>query len=271
MSYQFIASSQNADGIVVVRINDPAHKNAVNFVMNRELSDELQRVEEDANARVLIITGEGPIFCSGGNIAQMTAQGKSLQPPDPTVREELFPHQADIRRVVMGLRSLSKPTIAAVNGPAVGSGLGIAAGCDMRIAARGARFGWVFVRRGIVPDDASLAMMPQIIGYSRAFEWGVTGRTLSCDEALRIGFVNEMVDADRLLPRCEELAREIIQNSPPITVQLFKLALTASLDQSLEEAVAFTAQAQHIARRSEDHSEALRAYAEKRRPVWKGR
>jgi len=80
-----------------------------------------------------------------------------------------------------------------------------------------------------------------------------------------------MVDADRLLPRCEELAREIIQNSPPITVQLFKLALTASLDQSLEEAVAFTAQAQHIARRSEDHSEALRAYAEKRRPVWKGR
>jgi len=271
MSYQFIDSSQSADGIVVVRINDPVHKNAVNFVMNRELADELRRVEDDSSARVLIITGEGPIFCSGGNIRQMTSQGKSLQPPDPTLREELRPHESDIRRVVVGLRTLSKPTIAAVNGPAVGSGLGIAAGCDLRIAARGARFGWVFVRRGIVPDDASLALMPQIIGYSRAFEWGVTGRTLDAVEAHRIGFVNEIVDSNDLLPRCEQVAREIIENCPPMTVQLFKLALTASLDQSLEQAVAFTAQAQRIARQSEDHTEALRAYAEKRRPIWKGR
>lgn len=271
MSYQFIATSQSAEGIVVVRINDPAHKNAVNFVMNQELAAEIRRIEEDSTARVLIITGEGPIFCSGGNIVQMTAQGKSLEPPSPTLREELYPHETDIRRVVVGLRSLSKPAIAAVNGPAVGSGLGIAAGCDLRIAARGARFGWVFVRRGIVPDDASLALMPQIIGYSRAFEWGVTGRTLDADEAQRIGFVNEIVDPERLLPRCEELAREIIENSPPLTVQLFKLALTASLDQSLEEAVAFTARAQRIARQTQDHTEALRAYAEKRRPTWKGR
>lgn len=271
MSYQFIASSQSADGIVLVRINDPAQKNAVNFAMNREFSDEIGRVEEDSAARVLIITGEGPIFCSGGNIKQMTAQGKALQPPDPTLREELYPHESDIRRVVVGLRSLSKPTIAAVNGPAVGSGLGIAAGCDIRIASRGARFGWVFVRRGIVPDDASLALMPQIIGYGRAFEWGVTGRTLDADEALRIGFVNEVVDPDQLLPRCEKLAREIIDNSPPLTAQLFKLALIASLDRSLEDAVAFAAQAQRIARQTEDHTEALRAYAERRRPVWKGR
>jgi enoyl-CoA hydratase/carnithine racemase len=271
MSYQFIVCSQSADGIVVVRINDPAHKNAVNFVMNQELATEIRRVEEDRSTRVLVITGEGPIFCSGGNIVQMTEQGKSLEPPSPTLREELYPHEADIRRVVLGLRALSKPTIAAVNGPAVGSGVGIAAGCDIRIAARGARFGWVFVRRGIVPDDASVVLMPQIIGYSRAFEWGVTGRTLDADEAQRIGFVTEVVDPERLLPRCEELAREIIAHGPPITVQLFKLALTTSLDQGLEEAVAFTARAQRIARQTEDHTEALRAYAERRRPMWKGR
>ena len=114
-------------------------------------------------------------------------------------------------------------------------------------------------------------LMPQIIGYSRAFEWGVTGRTLDADEAHRIGFVNEIVDPDDLLPRCEQIAHEIIENCPPMTVQLFKLALTASLDQSLEQSVAFTAQAQRIARQSDDHTEALRAYAEKRRPVWKGR
>ena len=157
MSYQFIRSEQDEDGIVVVTIDDPAAKNAVNWEMNQEIIAECVRIEADPTARVLIITGSGRIFCSGGNIKRMTAEGKSLEPPDPSLREEMFPHEADIRRVVIGLRRMSKPAIAAVNGPAIGSGIGIAAGCDIRIAASNARFGWVFVRRGIVPDDASLA------------------------------------------------------------------------------------------------------------------
>ena len=271
MSYRFIRSDQTTDGVVTVRICDPENKNAVNFVMNGELSDELARVEEDGAARVLILTGEGRIFCSGGNIKQMSAQGKSLEPPTATLRESLYPHEADIRRIVLGLRKLSKPTIAAVNGPAVGSGLGIAAGCDIRIAARGARFGWVFSRRGMLPDDGSLALMPQIVGYSRAFEWGITGRTLDANEALQIGFVKEVVEPEALLQKCEELAREIIECCPPLTARLFKLALTHCLEQTLEDGIALTARAQRIARETEDHTEALRAYAEKRRPHWEGR
>ena len=141
----------------------------------------------------------------------------------------------------------------------------------MRIAASTARFGWVFVRRGIVPDDASLALMPQIIGYARAFEWGVSGRTLDAAQALANGFVNEVVAPERLMERCREIALEIIENAPPMTVQLFKPALTESLYYRLEDAVRFTERAQKIARASEDHTEALRAYAEKRRPQWKGR
>ncbi|MBI2226954.1 MAG: enoyl-CoA hydratase/isomerase family protein [Betaproteobacteria bacterium] len=271
MSYQFITSEQDDEGIVVVTINDPEAKNAVNWVMNQELVAECNRIDADPKARVLIVTGSGRIFCSGGNIKRMTAEGKSLEPPDPTLREEMYPHEADIRRVVVGLRRMSKPAIAAVNGPAVGSGIGIAAGCDIRIAASTARFGWVFVRRGIVPDDASLALMPQIIGYSRAYEWGVTGRTLDAAGALANGFVSEVVDPEHLMQRCRELAREIIENGPPLTVQLFKLALTESLYYGLEDAVRFTERAQKIARASADHTEALRAYAEKRHPQWKGR
>ena len=271
MSYQFIRSEQDEDGIVVVTIDDPAAKNAVNWEMNQEIIAECVRIEADPTARVLIITGSGRIFCSGGNIKRMTAEGKSLEPPDPSLREEMFPHEADIRRVVIGLRRMSKPAIAAVNGPAIGSGIGIAAGCDIRIAASNARFGWVFVRRGIVPDDASLALMPQIIGYSRAYEWGVTGRTIDAKMALANGFVSEVVEPELLLPRCRELAREIIDNGPPLTVQLFKLALTESLHYGLEDAVRFTERAQKIARASEDHAEALKAYSEKRNPKWKGR
>lgn len=271
MTYQFIISEQSDDGIVVITINDPEARNAVNWTMNKELMAEFQRIEADPRARVVIVTGSGNIFCSGGNIKRMTAQGKSLKPPDPTMREEMFPHEADMRGVVIGLRRLTKPVIAAVNGPAIGSGLGIAAGCDIRIAASTARFGWVFVRRGIVPDDGSLALMPQIIGYSRAFEWGVTGRTIDAAGALANGFVSEVVPPVRLMERCRELAREIIEHGPPITVQLFKLALTESLDYRLEDAVRFSERAQKIARASEDHTEALLAYAEKRRPEWKGR
>ncbi|MCC7428103.1 MAG: enoyl-CoA hydratase/isomerase family protein [Alphaproteobacteria bacterium] len=271
MSYQFITSEQGEDGIVLVTINDPDAKNAVNWAMNRELVDEFARIEADPKARVMILTGSGRIFCSGGNIKRMTAQGKSLEPPHPTLREEMYPHEADIRRVVTSLRRMSKPAIAAVNGPAIGSGIGLAVGCDIRIAARGSRFGWVFVRRGIVPDDASLALMPQIIGYARAYEWGVTGRTIDAEGALRIGFVAEVVEPEQLLPRCRELAREIIDNCPPITVQLFKTALTESLYQDLDDAVRFTERAQKIARATEDHTEALKAYGEKRAPRWKGR
>ncbi len=271
MTYQYLITEQGDDGIVVITINDPEAKNAVNWAMNKEMMAECRRIEEDSKARVVIVTGSGSIFCSGGNIKRMTAQGKSLKAPDPTMREEMFPHEADMRGVVIGLRRLTKPVIAAVNGPAIGSGLGIAAGCDIRIAATNARFGWVFVRRGIVPDDGSLALMPQIIGYSRAFEWGVTGRTIDAAGAQAIGFVSEVVPPDELLPHCRKLALEIIEHSPPITVQLFKLALTESLDYGLEDAVRFTERAQKIARASEDHTEALRAYAEKRRPHWKGK
>ncbi len=271
MTYQFITSEQTTEGIVIVTIDDPAAKNAVNWTMNQELIRECARIEADPSARVLILTGAGRIFCSGGNIKRMTEGGISLEPPNPTLREELYPQEADIRRVVVGLRQMGKPVIAAINGPAIGSGIGIAAGCDIRIAASTARFGWVFVRRGIVPDDASLPLMGQILGYARAFEWGISGRTLDADEALRIGFLSEVVEPEKLLSRCRERALDIIENAPPLTVQAFKLALAESMHQGLDESIRFTERAQRVVRASADHAEALRAYAEKRPPRWAGR
>ena len=271
MSYNYLRVEQTDDGIVTVYIDDEENNNAVNFVMNRELAEEIARVDEDPTARVLVLTGSGRIFCSGGNMQQMTAQGKSLEPDEKTLREQLNPAESDIRRVTVALRRMSKPAIAAVNGPAVGSGVGIAAGCDMRIAVREARFGWVFGRRGILPDDGSLKLVLDILGYARTFEWGASGGRLEAKEALLWGFISEIVDQEQLLPRAYALAREIIDNVPPRTVQLFKLALVDALDRPLEEAIRFTERAQQLARESEDHGEALRAYAERRRPKWTGR
>ena len=184
MSYQYITSEQGDDGIVFRHYQRPRCEEC-GQLGNEPGDDPRVRPHREGRPRARHDPDRsGRIFCSGGNIKRMTSQGRSLEPPDPTLREELYPQEADIRRVVTGLRRMSKPAIAAVNGPAIGSGLGIAAGCDMRIASSASRFGWVFVRRGIVPDDASLALMPQIIGYARAFEWGVTGRTIDAEGAL---------------------------------------------------------------------------------------
>ncbi|MGQ0652985.1 MAG: tripartite tricarboxylate transporter substrate-binding protein [Betaproteobacteria bacterium] len=171
--------------------------------------------------------------------------------------------------VGFAVRRLGKPAIAAINGHAVGSGLGIAAGCDVRICAKGAKLGWVFTRRGIVPDDASLYLMPQLVGYARAFEWGITGRTLAPEEAERIGFLNAVVEPAEVMPRARALAKEIVDNVPPLTAQAFKLAIAESMERNLEASVAFAERAQRIVRASADHTEALRAYAEKRPPRWK--
>lgn len=271
MSYDFILTDQDEHGIVIVTINDPDAKNAVNWTMNAEIVTEVERIENDPTARAMILTGSGRIFCSGGNISKIISTGKVLEPPDPTLREQLYPSEADIKHVVSALRKLSKPVIAAVNGPAVGSGVGLASGCDIRIAASTSRFGWVFVRRGIVPDDASLFYIQQIVGYARAFEWGVTGRSLSPEQAREIGFVNHVVEPEDLIAKAREIAMEIIENVPPLTAQAFKLALAESIGQSLEESCQFTGRAQDIVSETEDHREAVRAYSERRKPVWKGR
>jgi enoyl-CoA hydratase/carnithine racemase len=270
MNYRFL-DVKLEDGVVVATIDDPENKNAVNDQMNDELAALAEAVERDPACRVLILTGSGHIFCSGGNIKRMTSEGRSLEPPPGDLRRQLHPHADSIRRAVLGFRQMSKPAIAAINGKAIGSGVGLAAGCDIRIASAEAKIGWVFVRRGIVPDDASMALMPQLIGHANAFYWGVTGRTLTAAQAKEIGFVQEVVEPAELLPHCRALAREIVEHCPPITVELFKMVASGQAEHGLYDAVAFAERAQKLSRATDDHHEALRSYAERRTPVWQGR
>lgn len=262
---------ERENGIVIATIDDMDNKNAVNDAMNLDFIQLAQWMEDDPDNRVLVLTGSKHIFCSGGNIKAMTAKGRSLEPPPGTTREQLFAHEEGIRKAVMSLRRTSKPTIAAVNGHAVGSGVGLAAGCDIRVASDRALFNWVFVRRGIVADDASLALMIQLIGYSNAFYWGATGRRLDAHAARELGFVQEVVPHEDLMPAAMRLAMEIVENAPPITTELFKLVAAAQADHMLDESIGLTQRAQAISYETQDHAEALRAYKEGRRPEWQGR
>ena len=259
------------DGVVVATIDDMENKNAVNDQMNAEFVRLAEWMEEEPENRVLVLTGSGHIFCSGGNIKQMAEKGRALEPPPGSMRTQLHPDQEGIRKAVLALRRTSKPVIAAINGHAVGSGIGLAAGCDIRIASDRAKFAWVFIRRGIVADDASLALMMQLIGYGNAFSWGVTGRTLTAQEAMEIGFCQEVVPHDELMSTAISFARNIIDNAPPLTVELFKLVASSMAEEGLAAAVALTERAQKLSHHSHDHAEALRAYSEKRAAVWEGR
>lgn len=270
MQSEFIRIDRE-DGVVTATIDDMENKNAVNDQMNLDLVRLARWMEEDDDNRVLVLTGSEHIFCSGGNIRQMTAKGRALEAPPGATREQLFAHEEGIRQAVLAFRRTSKPTIAAVNGHAVGSGIGLAAGCDIRIASERARFGWVFIRRGIVADDASLALMTQLIGYGNTFEWGITGRTIDAEQARDIGFVQRVVAHEDLMPSARALAREIIDNAPPITTELFKLVAAAQLEHGLNDQVGLTQRAQSISHETDDHAEALLAYREKRTPSWKGR
>lgn len=263
-------SIEEEGGVVIATIDDMENKNAVNDQMNRDLIRLASWMEEERANRVLVLTGSEHIFCSGGNIRAMTEKGKALEPPPGTMREQLFAHEEGIRKAVMSLRRMSKPVIAAINGHTVGSGIGLAAGCDIRIASDRARFDWVFIRRGIVADDASLALMIQLIGYSNAFYWGVTGRNIDAEEAKRLGFVQEVVPHDELMAVTLNLAQEIIANAPPLTTELFKMVAVSQVDANLDESIGLTQRAQAISHETDDHSEALRSYKEKRQPRWQG-
>jgi enoyl-CoA hydratase/carnithine racemase len=267
--YRFI-ELERRDEIVTIRMKDLANKNAVSARMNEELADSVARVESDDSARVLILTGSEKIFCSGANMKAVIEAGRLRETSGRNFAERLFPHREGIRRVVLALHECSKPTIAAINGAAIGSGVGLAAGCDVRLAASDAKLGWVFTRRGIIPDDGSLALVVRLVGYGNAYLWGITGGVLSAEEALRMGFLQEVLPPEELMGRAKALAAQIIENVPPLTARLFKAAVRADFDHRLTDAIDFAALVQAVATGTADHAEAVRAYAERRRPRWTG-
>lgn len=270
MAYQNLKVEQS-EGVVMVTLSDPSTLNALSPRMSEELIAELARIEDDPEARVIVLTGEGRGFCSGANVRDLQRHGVDVGQRRLTPREELFPDLSFIRRITTSLRFHLKPSIAAVNGAAVGGGFGIALACDIRIAAQDAKMGSVFVRRGIVADDGTLYMLPQVVGLSRAYELTLTGDIIDGREAERIGLVSKAVPASEVVPTALSLAKKIVANSPPITVQLTKLTMTKALDMTFQDSLLLSERATRISLASEDAKEAISAFVEKRAPVFKGR
>lgn len=250
-------------GTLLATLNRPEKLNAIDSTMFGELRELAEACEEDADLRVVILTGAGRGFCSGADLESIAALPATGTP-------EFMRFQERGAAAVAAFRTLTKPVIAAVNGPAAGGGLALALAADVRLAAPEARFNVAFVRLGLSGADVGVSwLLPRVVGLGHASELMLTGRLIDADEALRIGLVNRVVAADELLDQARELGSEISRNSP-FGVRLTKQALQLNVDApSIEAAIAIENRNQVLASRTADMGEAVAAFLEKREPRFK--
>ena len=251
-----------SDRVGTLTLNRPEKLNAFAGEMRREVADALDELEGDSNVRVIVITGAGRAFCAGADVGYMA---ELIAKQDTDAMEALV--EAG-RRVVMTIRDSEKPVIAAVNGVAAGGGANLALACDIRIASANARLAQSFNKIGLHPDWGGTYFLPRLVGPSRALElmWGA--EPLDAGECERLGLFNRVVPHDALMRTVAEYARALAAK-PAASLALTKRAVYLSLDRSLPEMLDYELDAQLRLFASGDAAEGIRAFVEKRSPVFK--
>jgi len=249
------------DRVLTVTMNRPDRLNAFTTQMMLDWLHLLDAIDADDHVRAVIVTGAGRGFCAG---ADLGGGGKTF---DGSSEEKLHEHRDGGGRVTLRIFECKKPLIAAVNGPAVGVGVTMTLPMDVRLASEQARFGFVFARRGIVPEAASSWFLPRVVGISQAMEWVATGRVFGAQEALAGRLVSRVVPAAELLPAAQALAREIADNTSAVSVALSRQMLWKMLgaDHPME-AHKVDSQAIYSMGRSADAYEGVQSFLEKRAP-----
>jgi enoyl-CoA hydratase/carnithine racemase len=250
-------------GIVTITLNRPEKLNAFVGHMRRDLAEALEHAGSDRTVRVVIITGAGRAFCAGGDVAFMA---ELIERQDA---EEFARLLGAARRVVLAIRQMTKPVVAAVNGPASGAGCNLALACDLRIASTQASFTQSFTKVGLHPDWGGTYFLPRLVTPNRACEIFFLGESINAEEALRLGIVNQVVAPEDLESATLELA-ERLRNAPPIAIAAAKHAVYASGASDLEEMLRFETEAQMRCFESEDGREGIHAFLEKRAPNFTG-
>jgi enoyl-CoA hydratase/carnithine racemase len=252
-------------GVLTITLDRPEAMNALSPEMGDSLAAALDEAGRDPEVRVVVLTGAGRAFCAGGDLKTM--QQRAERERSAIGRLEAI--DASARRIPLLLRRLRKPVIASINGPAIGWGCDLAVACDIRLAAETARFGELFVKRGLIPDGGSLFLLPRLVGWDHAAEMIFTGRLLDAAEALRIGLVTRLVPAADLQSETARLAGEICANAP-LAVQSAKRMLVAQQSMEFEQAMEQTTFYLSSLRVSADHQEGVQAFLDKREPAFRG-
>ena len=253
---------QRDGAIQILTMSQPETRNALtgNTAVD-ELVEACSAIRLDTSIRVVVLTAEGPVFSSGGNVKDMLRfQNQKLLPE--TIREE---YRNGIQRLPRALYNLDVPVICAINGPAIGAGLDLTCMCDIRIASEKATFAESFVKVGIVPGDGGAWLLPRAVGMSKAAEMAFTGDSLSAQEALACGLVSRVVAPEKLMEEALNLATKIAAN-PGSVLRMTKRLLREGERSTLDSLLEISAGYQAIAHMTPDHHEAVNAFIEKRPP-----
>lgn len=256
-------SVERNGGLVTITMDRPAVKNAINDVMFAELTEAFTQVERDNAVRALLLTGANGDFCTGADLSP--GAGPSADPAAPGITR-----MRRLNELALALHQIAKPTVAKVDGLAVGAGLSLALGCDLVVASERARFSAIFARRGLSPDLGASWLLPRVVGLQRAKELALLGEMIDAPTALRYGIAYQVVPLGALDVAAAELATRLAQG-PTIALGLTKRLLNDALGLTMAEALEAEGRAQAINFTTEDTVESLKAFVHKRDPEYRGR
>ena len=246
------------DGVGLIQLNRPEKMNAIGALTRKQLGDAIKQVERDDAVRVVVLTGSGRAFCSGADVTEMAQEGGMRTPEDVgnVLRNEYMP-------MLTRLRTMPKPVIAAMNGPAVGIGASYALACDIRIAVPEAYLLEAFINIGLAPDGGVSWLLPRLAGTGIAYEMFFTGKPLQAVDAHRLGVINRLVPAEKLEAEVRELAGHLA-SQPKNALAAAKRAVNHALESSYEEALEFESYLQEAQAASPEFAEGVQAFLAKR-------
>lgn len=263
MSFKTVLYEQEG-GVLTITLNRPSKLNSATDELLGELEKAFKLAGRDKSVRAVILTGAGRGFCAGQDLGSVQDREGS---------DETISYGAHLRhtwnRIISRMRKLEKPIICAVNGVAAGAGMSLVLASDLRYASEKARFIQAFVKIGLVPDSGSTWSLQRLIGTTRAMDMMITGRKVSAQEALEWGLVNRVVAHDKLMSEVQSLAQELAA-MPTRAIGLIKRAADYAADSTLAQALEYEADLQDIAGSTADHKEGVKAFLEKRKPVFRG-
>jgi len=260
-----------ADHVATVTLNRPEQLNAFTPTMGKELRAAMEQADKDDSVRVIVLTGAGRGFCAGADmntLAGISGGGRLSEQADPPFDAA---SRKDFQRKNTYFPAVSKPIIAAINGPCAGLGLCFVLFCDMRFAASNAMFTTAFARRGLIAEHGISWTLPRLVGLSKATDLLLSARRVGAEEALRIGLVDRLYQEGELLGATQEYAKELATLSSPRSLKVMKRQLWEASMQTLDEAVAVADREMVASFASEDFKEGVRHYMEKRPPAFTGR
>ena len=247
--------------VATITLNRPEADNVINQQLAQELEEVCRRINQDDNVYVVVITGAGDrVFCGGSELE------KSIQAGNTSAgREDVGAHY----NVATAIASIDRPVIAAINGDALGQGLELALGCDIRLASHRAQFGFPQVALGLIPMDGGTQRLPRIVGKGKALELIFTAETISAEEALEIGLVSKVVTRENMASEVDALAQTMASKAP-IALRYIKEAVNKGLDLTLDQGLRLEADLYFLLHTTADRAEGIKAFLEKRPPQFKG-